>query len=77
MSHRALKKSNKVMVLVKSFIPVRVCRTNREKERKEKGKLKKGVIFFWACILFLGSLGFLSVGASSYLGKNQKQNSFC
>ncbi|YP_004769958.1 photosystem I assembly protein ycf4 (chloroplast) [Wolffia australiana] len=26
--------------------------------------------FFWACILFLGSLGFLVVGTSSYLGRN-------
>nr|UDZ61618.1 photosystem I assembly protein Ycf4 [Limnocharis flava] len=26
--------------------------------------------FCWACILFLGSLGFLVVGTSSYLGKN-------
>nr|AEJ10267.1 photosystem I assembly protein ycf4 [Thamnochortus insignis] len=26
--------------------------------------------FCWACILFLGSLGFLMVGISSYLGKN-------
>ena len=34
-----------------------------------KGSRKRGN-FFWACILFLGSLGFLSVGASSYLGKN-------
>uniref|UniRef100_A0ACD6AX36 Uncharacterized protein n=5 Tax=Avena sativa TaxID=4498 RepID=A0ACD6AX36_AVESA len=32
-----------------------------------KGSRKRGN-FFWACILFLGSLGFLSVGASSYLG---------
>uniref|UniRef100_A0A453FW33 Photosystem I assembly protein Ycf4 n=1 Tax=Aegilops tauschii subsp. strangulata TaxID=200361 RepID=A0A453FW33_AEGTS len=34
-----------------------------------KGSRKRGN-FFWACILFLGSLGFLSVGISSYLGKN-------
>lgn len=34
-----------------------------------KGSRKRGN-FFWACILFLGSLGFLAVGASSYLGKN-------
>nr|YP_010276406.1 photosystem I assembly factor II [Cryptocoryne elliptica]UHY39528.1 photosystem I assembly factor II [Cryptocoryne elliptica] len=26
--------------------------------------------FFWACILFLGSLGFLVVGISSYLGRD-------
>nr|YP_009433324.1 photosystem I assembly protein ycf4 [Zostera marina]YP_010205204.1 photosystem I assembly protein ycf4 [Chorda filum]ATD85233.1 photosystem I assembly protein ycf4 [Zostera marina]UAV85772.1 photosystem I assembly protein ycf4 [Chorda filum] len=26
--------------------------------------------FCWACILFLGSLGFLIVGTSSYLGRN-------
>nr|YP_009681060.1 photosystem I assembly protein Ycf4 [Arisaema ringens]YP_009947469.1 photosystem I assembly protein Ycf4 [Arisaema erubescens]YP_010417304.1 photosystem I assembly protein Ycf4 [Arisaema decipiens]YP_010459229.1 photosystem I assembly protein Ycf4 [Arisaema flavum]YP_011003863.1 photosystem I assembly protein Ycf4 [Arisaema amurense]QHN54285.1 photosystem I assembly protein Ycf4 [Arisaema franchetianum]QYK91666.1 photosystem I assembly protein Ycf4 [Arisaema bockii]QDG00932.1 photosystem len=26
--------------------------------------------FFWACILFLGSLGFLIVGTSSYLGRD-------
>nr|AER45500.1 ycf4 [Halocarpus kirkii] len=26
--------------------------------------------FFWACILFSGSLGFLLVGISSYLGRN-------
>nr|YP_011004061.1 photosystem I assembly factor II (synonym: Ycf4) [Crassula deltoidea]WPS93239.1 photosystem I assembly factor II (synonym: Ycf4) [Crassula deltoidea] len=26
--------------------------------------------FFWACILFLGSVGFLLVGTSSYLGRN-------
>nr|YP_009522017.1 photosystem I assembly protein Ycf4 [Abies concolor]YP_010038316.1 photosystem I assembly protein Ycf4 [Abies georgei var. smithii]AXQ01091.1 photosystem I assembly protein Ycf4 [Abies concolor]QJU48700.1 photosystem I assembly protein Ycf4 [Abies georgei var. smithii]WNZ33815.1 photosystem I assembly protein Ycf4 [Abies ernestii var. salouenensis] len=26
--------------------------------------------FFWACILFLGSLGFFLVGISSYFGKN-------
>nr|UWT52078.1 photosystem I assembly factor II [Cryptocoryne longicauda] len=26
--------------------------------------------FFWACILFLGSLGFLVVGTSSYLGRD-------
>nr|UDZ61615.1 photosystem I assembly protein Ycf4 [Helanthium tenellum] len=26
--------------------------------------------FCWACILFLGSIGFLVVGTSSYLGKN-------
>ncbi|KAM0931954.1 Photosystem I assembly protein Ycf4 [Dioscorea sansibarensis] len=26
--------------------------------------------FCWACILFLGSLGFLVVGTSSYLGRN-------
>ncbi|KAJ1254910.1 hypothetical protein BS78_K309700 [Paspalum vaginatum] len=31
-----------------------------------KGSRKRGN-FFWACILFLGSLGFLAVGASSYL----------
>ncbi|RCV31414.1 hypothetical protein SETIT_6G175200v2 [Setaria italica] len=34
-----------------------------------KGSPKRGN-FFWAYILFLGSLGFLVVGASSYLGKN-------
>uniref|UniRef100_A0A452YKH8 Photosystem I assembly protein Ycf4 n=1 Tax=Aegilops tauschii subsp. strangulata TaxID=200361 RepID=A0A452YKH8_AEGTS len=34
-----------------------------------KGSRKRGN-FFWACILFLVSLGFLSVGISSYLGKN-------
>ncbi|KQK05582.1 hypothetical protein BRADI_2g20997v3 [Brachypodium distachyon] len=32
-----------------------------------KGSRKRGN-FFWASILFLGSLGFLSVGVSSYLG---------
>ena len=34
-----------------------------------KGSWKRGNCF-WACILFLGSLGFLSVVISSYLGKN-------
>nr|YP_009925688.1 photosystem I assembly protein Ycf4 [Incarvillea compacta]YP_010489193.1 photosystem I assembly protein Ycf4 [Incarvillea lutea]QNH82780.1 photosystem I assembly protein Ycf4 [Incarvillea compacta]UWK23434.1 photosystem I assembly protein Ycf4 [Incarvillea lutea]WOR84743.1 photosystem I assembly protein Ycf4 [Incarvillea compacta] len=31
---------------------------------------RKGNNFFWALIIFLGSLGFLLVGTSSYLGRN-------
>nr|AHA12766.1 photosystem I assembly protein ycf4 [Canna indica]AYP31945.1 photosystem I assembly protein ycf4 [Canna iridiflora] len=31
---------------------------------------RKTINFCWACILFLGSLGFLVVGTSSYFGRN-------